>query len=67
MKKIPSKIRIDDIELRGVYSLKDEDREYDYEVVKWYKEKNGNTYCCVIAFICMQDDDFKLTSCGTRI
>ena len=67
MKKIPSKIRIDDIELRGVYSLKDEDREYDYEVVKWYKEKNGNTYCCVIAFIRMQDDDFKLTSCGTRI
>lgn len=67
MKKIPSKIRIDDIELRGVYSLKDEDREYEYEVVKWYKDKNGNAYCCVIAFICMQDDDFKLTSCGTRI
>lgn len=67
MKKIPSKIRIDDIELRSVYSLKDEDREYEYEVVKWYKEKNGNTYCYVIAFICMQDDDFKLTSCGTRI
>lgn len=67
MKNIPSKIRIDDIELRSVYSLKDEDREYEYEVVKWYKDKNGNTYCCVIAFICMQDDDFKLTSCGTRI
>ena len=67
MKKIPSKIRIDDIELRSVYSLKDEDREYDYEVVKWYKGKNGNAYCCGIAFICMQDDDFKLTSCGTII
>ena len=40
MKKIPSKIRIDDIELRSVYSLKDEDREYEYEVAKWYKDKN---------------------------
>lgn len=40
MKKIPSKIRIDDIELKSVYSLKDEDREYEYEVVKWYKDKN---------------------------
>lgn len=67
MKKIPSKIRIDDIELRSVYSLKDEDREYDYEVVKWHKGKNGNAYCYVIAFICMQDDDFNLTTCGTRI
>lgn len=61
------KIRIDDIELKTVYSLKDEDREYEYEVVKWYKDKNGNVYCYVIAFIYMQDDDFRLTSYGTRI
>lgn len=39
MKKIPSKIRIDDIELRSVYSLKDEDREYEYEVVNGIKTR----------------------------